>query len=344
MPVQLRDTSVYLGDIHGTRLSHLEDALRALAIAPSALLCTMDLDQVLSVQDLVDLEKRYLGSGRPAVLVPGNHEAALIHRIGIDSSTYRDKQQDTTILALIEAIDLPHFGALRAFVQEKLAIEGGEPLALGGKDGAAGLLIHGALAGKQEKYLHEFPPELQDHVRRRSDLWLRLEDRSHLAANFRTMEERGIEVMLRGHDHYVALRSQAEGRGLCSHQLVINMVSAAGLEYRTERPRDGDGCDDLALADAERLGRAREARALYWHSLVPDSRYVVNFGPYYLGHFGLVRAATAERTLALAFCQTDVSFYTAEDRKRRLKPFSLAEQARSGRSFYDLFPRRHPSD
>ncbi len=336
MTTQLSGISAYVGDIHGARLAHLEEALGTLGVKPRALLCTMDLDQVLCVQDLVDLEQRYRQAGQATVLVPGNHEAAIIHRIGIDSATYRKKRQDTHILALIEAIHMPGFRPLRRFLEEKLAIRGGVPVALGADPGFPGLLIHGALAGKEEKYIHEFPPELQTLVRERFDLWLRLETDEHLRANFAAMRQRGIDVMLRGHDHYVGLRSETGEGELCSHQVIINQVAGRSLEHGAERPRADDQPDDIVLVEPARLARAQASAGLYWHEIEAGRRYVVNFGPYYLGHFGLVRAAGSGETPAVAFCRTGVSFFTAKDRLR-LKPLSLAHQARAGKTFYELF-------
>ena len=98
------DTGVYLGDIHGARLRHLKRALRALSIKPSGLLCTMDLDQILSMQELDKLQKKFDTESLFTALAPGNHEAAVIHRIGIDSSTYREKHQDTNIMSLIQPL------------------------------------------------------------------------------------------------------------------------------------------------------------------------------------------------------------------------------------------------
>ena len=43
---------------------------------------------------------------------------------------------------------------------------------------------------------------------------------------------------------------------------------------------------------------------------------------------------------AVAFCQTEVTAYNEEDRKTRLVPFLSAHQARTGKTFYELFPPR----
>ena len=66
------DTGVYLGDIHGARLRHLKRALRALSIKPSGLLCTMDLDQILSMQELAKLQKKFDTEGLFTALAPGH--------------------------------------------------------------------------------------------------------------------------------------------------------------------------------------------------------------------------------------------------------------------------------
>lgn len=340
MTVQLSGVSAYLGDVHGSRLGHLEQAMRAIDVQPSALLCAMDLDQVLSLQDLLELEQRYVSAGRLVAMVPGNHEAAIIFRIIIDSSTYRSSRQNTDIQSLIEAINLPDFIGLREYLLHKLEIVGGVHFALGEDGSMPGLLIHGALAGKEEKYIDEFPPDLQSHIRTRPDLWLRLETGEHVAANFAAMREQGVELMVRGHDHYAALRTEGEGGGIQSHQLVINVIEGESVDYGAEKPREKDDSNDIVFVDSQRLNDARAARNLYWHELEPGRRCVINFGPYYQGYFGLLRAGEGAAAPAAAFCRTKVSFYTEADRERRLKPVSLSRQAQSGKSFYELFPGR----
>lgn len=339
-PATLQGINVYVGDIHGTRISHLRDALRALTITPAGLLCTMDLDQVLAICDLRNLEKRYIDEGRTALLVPGNHEAAIIHGIGIDSATYRKQRQDTSIFELIEKINLPDFAEVREYVEHKLAIVGGQPMLLDGAGEFPALLIHAALAGRQERYMEEFPEDLQTHVRERWDLWLRLVDREHLEANFSAMEERGLHTMVRGHDHYTALRSRDADGALYSHQLVMHRIAAdGGCEYSTESVRGEDSADDMEFLDTQRFARTRDSGSLYWHELRPERRYVVNFGPYYMGCFGLLRAGDAQQPPALAFCRTGVSFYTADDRRHELQPYTLAQRAAAGANFFTLFPR-----
>ena len=336
----LNGINVYLGDIHGTRLTHLDAALERLGIEPDGLLSTMDLDQVLAIRQLRDLERRYLDAGKAAYVVPGNHEAAIIYSIGIDSATYRKSKQDTSIFELIEKIYLPDFAQLRTYVERKLAIVGGQRVRLDASARYPALLIHAALAGRQERYIEEFPEELQTHVRDRFDLWLRLIDRGHLDDNFRGMTEHGIQTMLRGHDHYVALRSQGEDGALWGHQVVLHKDSTdAALEHRTESVRAEDAPDDMALLDPRHFAAVRDAGDIYWHELLPERRYVVNFGPYYMGYFGLVRAGTGDHPPAVAFCRTEVSFFTAEDRQEELQAFTLAQRAAAGASFYTLFPR-----
>ncbi len=339
-PVSLQGVNVYVGDIHGCRLSHLSAALATLGIEPAGLLCTMDLDQVLAIRELRELEKRYTERGRTALLVPGNHEAAIVHGIGIDSATYRQARQDTTIFELIEKINLPDFAELRAYVERKLALVGGQPMLLDAAGEYPALLIHAALSGRQERYIDEFPAPLQAHVRERTDLWLRLVERAHIDANFDAMKKRGLHTMVRGHDHYTALRSVGDDGVLCGHQLVIQRISAAGeCGYVTESVRSDDTPDDMAFVDPARFASTRDAGGIYWHELLPERRYVVNFGPYYSGFFGLLRAGDAQTPPALAFCRTDVSFYTADDRRHELHHFTLAQRAAAGANFYTLFPR-----
>jgi len=338
MSTQLTDISVYLGDIHGTRLEHLSGALTQLQISPSCLLCTMDLDQVLSIQDLLAMQLHYEQAGKQTLLVPGNHEAAIIHRIGIDSSTYRKSHQNTSILELVEALNLPSFSALRASIESTLEIKGGAAIELSSDRDWPGLLIHGAMAGKEEKYLSEFPPDLQDHVRARTDLWLRLETDEHLRANFEAMRCAGVKLMLRGHDHYLAMRSLSSHGALCSYQLAVNIISEKGIDYRAESPRSGDDADDMVLIDSAQLGEVQKEAELFWHEIDPKASYVINCGPFYQGCFGLIRAGADGKPPAVAFCETAVSLYNEHDRRTRLGPFLSAHQARSGKTFYELFP------
>ena len=338
------DTGVYLGDIHGARLRHLKRALNVLAIKPSGLLCTMDLDQILSMQELVKFQNKFDKAGLFTALAPGNHEAAVIHRIGIDSSTYREKHQDTNIMSLIEAFNIPNFNDVRQFVEQKLEIVGGIPFALDEGGSVKGLLIHGALDGKEEKYIHEFPEPLQAHVRERSDLWLRLETDTHIKANFACMRDADINIMMRGHDHYAAMRSMDDSDALSSHQLVVNKITEEAIGYETKKPRSRDNADDLVFVDPDRLQEAQSNNLLYWHEITPGPRYVINCGPYYQGYFGLIRTAKEDRQMSVAFCRTGVSFYNETDRQERLKPFLSAHQARRGKSFYELFPGKGSQD
>ena len=207
----------------------------------------MDLDQVLSMQELSKLHDKFSEEGLFTALAPGNHEAAVIHHIGIDSSTYRKKHQDTNIMSLIEAFNLPSFNEVREFVESKLDIVGGVPFTLDDEGALNGLLIHGALDGKEEKYIHEFPESLQAHVRERSDLWLRLENSTHIKANFASMRDEGVSIMMRGHDHYTAMRSMDDADALSSHQLMINKISETGVEYDTKKPRSKDNPDEPSI-------------------------------------------------------------------------------------------------
>ena len=117
--------SVYVGDIHGSRLSVMQSALAALDIKPQRFLCTMDVDQVMSIMDLKKMEREFLAEGKASHIVPGNHEDAIILGIQIGSATFRKNRQDTNIFELTEDMGRPEFEEYRTYVENKLRIKGG---------------------------------------------------------------------------------------------------------------------------------------------------------------------------------------------------------------------------
>ena len=140
------------------------------------------------------------------------------------------------------------------------------------------------------------------------------------------------------------MRSTDDSGELTSHQLVVNKISEEPLSYDTKKPRPKDNPDDLDFVDTQRLEAAQNDNQLYWHELTPENRYVINFGPYYQGYFGLVQTAKDDRPAAVAFCKTGVSFYNEADREERLTPLMSAHQARRDKSFYELFPGEDEQD
>ena len=122
----------------------------------------MDVDQVLSIREVAALEASYVASGHDALVVPGNHEDAIVSGIGIDSGTYRKNKQETNINELIEDLRRPEFESARSYVMEKLAVKNGLRFSVDGDGKLAALVIHGALSGKEEKYLHDVPARLPD--------------------------------------------------------------------------------------------------------------------------------------------------------------------------------------
>ena len=145
--------------------------------------------------------------------------------------------------------------------------------------------------------------------------------------------------MVRGHDHFAALRScDADGR-LYGHDVVINELAPGGLNYQTLSSRTADGVDVIesaAGAELETLGKRKD---FHWMPLSLERQHVINFGPYFLGHFGLIRTGANGKPPAIAFCCIETSHYTAADRTQMLGDTVVGARPRSGTSFYKLFPR-----
>ena len=339
MPEHKPRYGIYIGDVHGARLSNLWSAMDHLGIVPDFLLCTMDLDQVLSIRELRTFERRFAAQGKDAWVVPGNHEAAIILGIEIDSGTYRKKKQNTNIRELTEDINREESAGLRQYVAQKLETVGGERVPLDESGSQVGLLIHGALKGKQEKYLHEFPEDLRNHVKSRGDLWLRIEERRNIGSNFTAMKKAGVHAMFRGHDHYLAIRSQDEKGHLRSHQVVCHQLPLSGEGYQIEDARGRDKPDEVVEVASGRLEKACAEGDIYWETLNPGFRYVINFGPYFDGYFGLIRSGVGGEPPAVASMRVKTTFFTAEERMQEYRHSTIGQQARSGKSFYDLFRR-----
>ena len=332
--------SVYAGDIHGARLSIMRAALKDLEIKPQRFLCTMDTDQVLSIMDVQRMDDELLGAGMEAVIVPGNHEDAIVFGIQIGSATYRKNRQNTNIAELTEDMERPEFAGYLAYVKEKLRIKGGLRCFLDANGAYPSIIIHGALSGKQEKYLHEFEEALQEHVKDRSDLWLRLEDHSHIRQNFTSMAALGIQCMVRGHDHYVAVRSEDQEGKQTSYEVVCQSLPLNTDAYAIIPIREHDEPDHREQVQADKLAESKSHGELHWHPLQPDHKYVINFGPYYDGNFGLVRSSRDEDPPEIAFCRVEPSFYTADDRMEHLAGVSKVRKSQVGKTFYELFPTK----
>jgi len=328
--------SVYLGDIHGSRLAPMKQALSELEVQPNRLLCTMDLDQVLSMHELREYEVSFDLRGFDALVVPGNHEDALVSGIAIDSGTYREEKQETTIHELAERLNRVENRSLRSYVETKLRIRGGLRLQLSEVEDFPAVIIHGALCGKEERYLHEFPAQLQAHVKARGDLWLRLETGDHIRGNFAVMRDQGIRTMFRGHDHFVAMRSIDSAGCLYAHDVVINEF-AGERRCKRRRARRDDGADVVESVTSAEISVLGSCDDFHWMPLHPERQHVINFGPYFVGYFGLVRAAADGKPPAVAFCRIETSHYTAADRARLLSDTGRGIRTRSSTSFYDRF-------
>ncbi len=185
------------GDMHGKDLGSLDQALED--IDPDVLICLGDFDQVKVIQQFMDLQKKYQSIGKEVIVVPGNHDHAILVNLDIYSGTItaqgKSSQQlhdelmdspleDKFLEKLVfnsESSNSEHLK--RTFALDPEKFDSRYPT----------IVVHGALAGNSSSYLFcpkNFKP-----------LWFRLRSKSNLKANFAAMKNKNFKVMIRGHDH-----------------------------------------------------------------------------------------------------------------------------------------------
>ena len=77
------------------------------------------------------------------------------------------------------------------------------------------------------------------------------------------MDELGVQIMLRGHDHYVAMRSRGEDGRLYSHDIVSNRLESSEDSHTITGARDDDHPDEVRPADTNAFAEAVENRELF---------------------------------------------------------------------------------
>lgn len=196
--------TLVFGDIHGRSLEPLEDT--AGEIDPDRVLCTCDFDTPEAVKQFKEFEREMETRGVEVFKVPGNHDDAVFRGLDISSPTLR--QQGLTVPELHQRLRQEEEAEL--YLKNLLA-ETRKRMDVAGRDA---LLVHGALSGDLRSY-PSCPQEKQD-------FWRRLLSREDHRENFEAMEEAGVELMVRGHDHEPEIASHMNE------------------EIRVERPSPGE--------------------------------------------------------------------------------------------------------
>lgn len=204
---------VALSDSH-TR--PLEELIRRVEF--DLLLVLGDFDSVEQMLEIMELQQRY---NERMIVVPGNHEQAV----------YKGKviSFDGTISLFMNKIILDVFRqklekdpAVKAFLENLMYQHSHEMTLDSTRFGNIfnTLVIHGALDGNPGSY-HTDEPELGA-----MELWYRLRSRGDHEKNFARMRERGLNVMIRGHDRMPEFAQQKNG------DIVITNPAEALLDPR----------------------------------------------------------------------------------------------------------------
>ena len=189
-----------IGDVHGTDLSELEMKFDEEEI--DALVCLGDFDQPKTIHQFMDLERKYKEEGKQVIVVPGNHDHAILTNLSITSGTLKSQGYESSELHKMLMGD----DEARGYVERLLARRKSKATLHGvgtyldrEKFGNLYkmLVVHGGLSGSLFSY-----SECLDEIK---DLWIRLSDgetgEPMYKGNFSAMNERGYTIMIRGHDH-----------------------------------------------------------------------------------------------------------------------------------------------
>ena len=193
---------VLVADMHGTDLSGLEQVL--LDEKPDRLLCLGDFDQTGTIHQFMELEKQY-----KTLTIPGNHDHAILNGIIIFSPILRREGKTSDQLYYELLRDRPARRWIEKLVKPKnfsrelfLDIE---------KYGNSyrTVMIHGAFAGSTD--VDEDLP---------AELWTRLTFGNDYERNFDAMDQKGYQVMLRGHDHSQSYVYRDPEKGIVHHRVI----------------------------------------------------------------------------------------------------------------------------
>ncbi len=175
---------VIVSDIHGKPLSRLENEVLN-ATKPELFLCLGDFDQTRTIQEVMQLQRKY-----PTIVVPGNHEHSIYNGLSIYSGALEAQGKDHQTLHR----ELNENQTAKDYVKNLLASHKKEIFLDEKRFGKIyrTIVIHGGLDGSLRSNPYASGME--------AELWYRLNTEEDHVRNFVEMEKQGFRVMLRGHD------------------------------------------------------------------------------------------------------------------------------------------------
>jgi predicted phosphodiesterase len=173
---------IAFGDIHGTDVGKLKNDLNMDEL--DTVVCTSDFDTTESIESYLKF-KEELPSRTEVVEVPGNHDSAIYNNHRINSPTIGRPYQ--TFDELVE--NLRSEKESRQFLKNLLQ----KPIQETEINGNKTVVVHGGLAGNLRSY--------KNCPRAEQPLWNRLYRSEDYQENLELMEEKGYDLMIRGHDH-----------------------------------------------------------------------------------------------------------------------------------------------
>jgi predicted phosphodiesterase len=177
-----------ISDLHGRAVSELDQIIEGEGIG--SLICLGDFDQVKVIRSVIDLEDRFREEGKQTLVVPGNHDSAVLDNLPIHSGTLHQQGKDIWGLHQELKQDPVALNYLSRLLGEET---NGKEIILG-KD-CPTYVVHGGLGGSLAS--HPRCPE------KWQDLWFRIDYGGFdYPSNFVKMGELGYKILLRGHDHH----------------------------------------------------------------------------------------------------------------------------------------------
>lgn len=179
------------GDIHGKPLDGIESIISL--EDPDHLICTGDFDLTDTIHEMRSLEQMCTYLKKPMIVLPGNHEHAILNGYFIRSdATEHLEYSDEDLFNKVKEDQVAFHYIKNLFGRKVKNLTAAniflDIMKYGGTYNT--IVIHGALDGEDM--------ECPDDVK---DVWQSLYTESDHKLNFKKMKELGHTLMFRGHDH-----------------------------------------------------------------------------------------------------------------------------------------------
>lgn len=185
-----------VGDYHGKGLKSLREVVRM--EKPDVLISMGDYDRVGTIHDFMEIEDELVSGGKEVVKVAGNHDYLIFNNIQ-EYTSLTLIEQEKNIRQLHDELmgdpeaakyisDLINSGLVREFYLGEENFNRDYPA----------VVLHGSFSSNTEGSTGK--PD--DPIPGSSLIWARLKSTADHEDNFKSMEQKGSNVMVRGHDHY----------------------------------------------------------------------------------------------------------------------------------------------